>query len=114
MNIEAKALMEMAGWLVSLGVSVGGTIAWVKLKLKSHDERLMAVEGKFFNENNEPALLSYRAHDHICSKQNELIVQEFRHVTTALNTNSQAVKTCGEQVANLTVAVAVLEEKVER
>lgn len=114
MNIEAKSLMDLAGWLVSLGVSVGGTVAWVKLKLKSHDERLMVVEGKFVNENNEPALLSYRAHDHICNRKNELIVQEFRHVTAALNANSQAVKACGEQVANLTVAVAVLEEKVEK
>lgn len=119
MNIETKQLIDLAGWLVSLGITVGGLVTWAKTKLKDHDARFLtvdarleAVEGKFINENNEPALLSYRAHDHICRRQNEMIVQEFRHVTAALNNNSQAVKSCGEQVAQLAIAVAVLEEKV--
>jgi len=135
MIIEDKSLMDLAGWLVSLGLSVGGTVAWVKLKLKSHDERLMVVEkkietdiaevnGKFFTPEGEPRLLSYKAHDHICTRTNELLTKSLQHVTTTLETHSKhvsasldahslAVKSCGEQVANLTVAVAVIEDRFE-
>jgi hypothetical protein len=141
---EKECLMELSGkeigGLVCWGISLGGTIAWVKLKIKGnsetnikhddrikkleddnarlakleeHDARLTRVEGRFFTENDEPALLSYRAHNHICDGKTKIITQELQHVVEAINKYSQTMKEHSDQVAGLTIAVAVLEEKME-
>lgn len=141
---EKECLMELSGkeigGLVGWSLSLGGTIAWVKFKIKGnaetitkhdarlnkiednsarlskleeHDTRLTRVEGRFFTENDEPALLSYRAHNHICEGKNKIITQELQHVVEAMNKYSQAIKEHSDQVAGLTIAVAVLEEKME-
>jgi len=75
---------------------------------------LSKIDGKFFTPEGEPRLVSFKAHDHICLRANEAITAELRHVTAALNTNTQRVKECGDQVAQLTTWVTVLEEKVEK
>jgi hypothetical protein len=142
---EKECLMELSGkeigGLVCWGFSLGGTIAWVKFKIKGnaesitkhdarlekietnsarlskleeHDLRLTRVEGRFFTENDEPALLSYRAHNHICEGKNKIITQELQHVAEAINKSSQATKENSDQVAQLAIAVAVLEEKMEK
>lgn len=114
MDIEAKSLMDLAGWLVSLGVSVGGTVAWVRGKLNSHDKRLTDIEKRFVGENNEPALLTKIAHDESCEQKDKLILKEFSHVAATLAAHSQAVKDCSDQMAALTIVVTRLEEKVEK
>jgi hypothetical protein len=137
MELSAKEIGGIAAWCLSLG----GTIAWVKIKIKDngeditkhaarlkkieddnarlakleeHDDRLTRVEKRFFTENDEPALLSYRAHNHICDGKTKIITQELQHVAQAMNKFSQATKEHSDQVAQLAIAVAVLEEKMER
>lgn len=137
MELSAKEISGIATWCISLG----GTIAWVKFKIKDngetnikhdarlkkleddnarlakledHDTRLTRVENRFYTENDEPALLSYRAHNHICDGKNKVITQELQHVAEAINKYSQAMKEHSDQVSQLAIAVAVLEEKMER
>jgi hypothetical protein len=130
MDLSVKEAGAIAGWLLSLGAMY----TWVKTKIKNHDVglvevkdhalRLVAVEGygprvdklesRFVTENGEPALLSYRAHDHICNQKNEALYVEMRHIVKAMNNHSQTVKDNSDQVAGLAIAVAVLEEKVVR
>jgi hypothetical protein len=136
MELSAKEI----GGIVTWSLSLGGTIAWVKFKIKGngetitkhdarlkaiednntrlakleeHDARLTRVEGRFFTENDEPALMSYRAHNHICEGKNKIIAQELQHVAESMNRYSQTMKEHSDQVAGLTIAVAVLEEKME-
>ena len=108
MELSERDAGVFAGWLLS----IGAIFAWVKLTIKAHGRRIARVERRFFTENDEPALLSYRAHNHICQMKNEVISKELRHVVEAMNKNSQTVKDNSDQVAELTIAVAVLEEKV--
>jgi hypothetical protein len=137
MELSGKEIGSFAAWCVSLG----GTIAWVKFKIKDsgdsitkhearlkkieednarlakledHDARLTRVERRFFTENDEPALLSYRAHNHICDGKNKIITQAMETLASAVNKCSDATKEHSDQVAQLAIAVAVLEEKVEK
>lgn len=79
----------------------------VKAAVESVNKKLTTPEG-------DPLLMSYKAHDHICMRANEIISVELRHVSDAIAAHSAAVRTCGEQVSELTIAVAVLEEKVAK
>ncbi len=137
MELSVKEIGGIAGWCLSLG----GVVTWVKIKIKDngdnlskysarlkkieddnarlakledHDTRLTKVEKKFVTENGEPALLSYRAHNHICDGKVQYITQELKHVLLAMNNNITATKEHSEQVSLLAIAVAVLEEKLER
>jgi len=76
--------------------------------------RVIEIESRFTTSGGEPRLLSYKAHDHLCLRANEAITAELRHVTAALTTNSQRIKDCGDQVAQLSTMVAILEERVEK
>lgn len=86
-------------------------IAGVK---KTFEDEIAEINAKFSTPEGEPRLMSYKAHDHICLRANEILTAELRHVSEALATHSKAVERCGSQVGELTVAVAVLEEKVEK
>lgn len=76
--------------------------------------KVVEIDGKFITPGGEPRLMSYKAHDHLCLRANEAITAELRHVTAALTTNSQRIKDCGDQVAQLSTMVAILEERVEK
>jgi hypothetical protein len=108
MELSTKELGTLGGWLISLG----STVAWVRIKIKDHGSRLAKVENRFFTENNEPALLSYRAHKHICDQKDEKTSLQMKHLIDAVNNHSIAVKDNSDQVAQLSTLVAVLEEKV--
>jgi len=137
MDLSAKEVSGIVGW----GVSIGGIIAWVKIRIKDHgtslgkqdarltkieadnsrlakiedhDARLTKVENRFFTENGEPSLLSFRAHNHICDQKSKLLEQQFKPVVDALVLNSAATKELSDQVAKLSIGVAVLEEKMEK
>jgi len=73
-----------------------------------------AVGRKISTPEGDPVLLSYKAHDKICGRITDLLSAELRHVGQALDKHSAAVSSCGEQVSALTLAVAVLEEKVQK
>lgn len=82
-------------------------IGGVKAAVESVNKKITTPEG-------DPLLMSYKAHDHICMRANEILSAELRRVSEAIVANSEAVRKCGDQVSHLVVAVAVLEEKVER
>lgn len=88
-------------------VATSKEIGEVKAAVESVNKKLTTPEG-------DPLLMSYKAHDHICMRANEIISAELRHVSEAIVAHSAAVRTCSEQVSQLAVAVAVLEEKVEK
>lgn len=82
-------------------------IAEVREAVESVNKKITTPEG-------DPLLMSYKAHDHICMRANEILSAELRRVSQAIVDNSEAVRKCGDQVSKLTVSVAVLEEKVEK
>lgn len=92
------------GRLTSKIAATAREVEVVKASVDLVNRKLATPEG-------EPLLLSYKAHDHICTRANDRISAELRHVVEAIAAHSAAVSNCGEQVSQLTVAVAILEEK---
>lgn len=114
----AFALGVASGRLQSQDQKNAADIVGVKTVLSDDlDEvksKIVDIESRFTTSGGEPRLMSYKAHDHLCLRANEAITAELRHVTAALTTNSQRIKDCGDQVAQLSTMVAILEERVEK
>jgi len=113
--LNAFAIGVSYGRLSSKIIKNSDDIADIRTKgLVDIRSEIAKIDGKFNTPEGEQRLMSFKAHDHICTRMNEAITAELRHVTNALNTNTQRVKECGDQVAQLTTWVTVLEEKVEK
>jgi len=128
MDIEPKDGLTY----LSFAASVGGIWMWVKGQFKSgrarevvikervldietrFEKRVEDIESRFTTPNNEPALMTYRAHDHICLQAHRTMVSEFKHVVDALDSNSEQLKEIGGKIGDMSVLVAVLKGKVER
>ena len=108
MELGTKEAVVASGWLVSLG----SIIAWVKISIKGQEKRIKTIERRFTNDDGEPLIVTYPAHDIICAGKNALLVEKLQHVVDALEKNAKATKDIGVEVKTLTTTVAVLESKV--
>ncbi|KJR97219.1 MAG: hypothetical protein VR65_06290 [Desulfobulbaceae bacterium BRH_c16a] len=131
MQIEPAIIIAVGGCVATLVVNaftVGVAYGKLSSRISKNSEdiedirttgmvgirsEMAKIDGKFFTPEGEQRLMSFKAHDHICTRANEAITAELRHVTAALNTNTTRVKECGDQVAQLSIGFAVLEEKVD-
>lgn len=102
--ITAFLLGAVYGRLTAKIAALGRELLAVKSELAAVNRKIATPEG-------EPLLMSYKAHDNICSRANDRLSSEMRHVVDALSSHSKAVSACGDQVSQLAVAVAILEEK---
>lgn len=121
MSIDASVIAwgAAAGNLIITAFLVGVVYGRLTSKIAANSKDIVevkvaieAVNKKITSPEGEPLLLSYKAHDHLCGRTNELLAKEIGHMAGVLAAHSEAVKSCGDQVSSLTVAVAVLEEKV--
>jgi len=112
MQVDTTVIGFVVTWL---GIFFSGGVIYGRLttKIEKNTKDIDEIGKHFVDQQGEPRLVSFAAHDHICQRANESISVELRHITSAIATHSQAVADCGKQVASLTVAVAVLEEKSE-
>ena len=72
MEIETKEVVTVGGWLLSMG----GLVAWVKIKIRSHDKDIKAIKDLFVTSENEPRLMTYTAHDKVCARQQERVIRQ--------------------------------------
>ena len=101
-------------WLLNLTFGLVATITWIKFKIKNHDVRIAVIEKKFVTDNGEPALMSFRAHKHICEQNNGMLMSEFNHVKETVEKQSTHIDEMGNQLGCTAKALAVLEEKIKK
>lgn len=106
MEIEPK---DGAYWL-GLAATGGGMWAWVR----NLGRRVRAMEMRMTNENGEPLILTYVAHDIICKTKTEAVILEMRHVTESVKALTEVVEKQTEKLAEISQRVAVLDDRAER
>jgi hypothetical protein len=105
-------------WAMGLAASFGAAWSWFKsrLKIQAKDTvelrtRLEKIENRMVTENGEPALMSFRAHNHICRQANELLLSELNHMREAVDSQCRHLEKMSGKLSSMEKAMAVLEEK---
>jgi uncharacterized coiled-coil protein SlyX len=81
----------------------------IELK-RLHDADMKDVRAFFQNANGGQKFMSFPDHDIICTRNQRSISQEIQHLTEAVVANTGQVLKMSEQMRQLQVAVAVIQE----
>lgn len=108
-QLEITIIGFILTWTAT-AVGIGVAYGRLSVRVDKNSENIAGIQKKFVTGDGEQRYMTFRAHDHICERNSEAFIGEIRHIAEALSANTIELKAMRDQVNQLTVAVAVLEE----